>query len=441
MRNIGGSNAFDPEASRLLMVKIQSLIGVFMLRALAVITLLVIVERPVLAQTSVRPSLAGDFSNSQRKPVMDSSNYNLLMGPVSVKLSASLNLDYNDNITYADHNRQGDLLIEPQIDANVLWQVSAVNSLRLDLGFGYEAYASHSQYNSNVLTVAPNSQLAFDIYVGDFKFTIYDQISVQQNPTSEINVSQVAQFGRIENSAGISGLWDGNQLTILGGYSHYNFIALQSQFDYATHSEEQFYLSAGLKINDALTVGVRSTFGLIDYDKNFNSSGDDYSAGPYVEAQLTKYLWVSAEGGYQGGHFDGNGLNGDTSQLSSFYARLQLRHKLNAYWTETLDVGHEAQLGLVTNTTSVTYVRYSANWRVNSRLSLTLSGFYEHGKDSTAPLVSEKVDLYGGSVMFGYDLGRKVHLTGGYRFTDRNSDLPNRDYYSNEILMGVSYDF
>jgi hypothetical protein len=395
----------------------------------------------ILAQSSVRPSLAGEYYASQKKAVFDSSNYNILLGPISVDLSARVDFDYNDNITYSQHDRLSDLLIEPQINANILWQVSEVNSLRLNLGIGYQAYLDHSQYDSSSLTIAPNSQLEYDVYIGDFKFALYDRFSIQQNPATEINVANVARFGRIENSAGISGLWDANQLTILGGYTHYNFIALENEFDYATRAEEQFYLSAGLKINDTLTVGVRSTFGLVHYDQDFNSDSKSYSAGVYAESQMTRYLFLSVEGGYQGGSFDGSGLNGDKSQLNGFYARLQLRHRLNAYWTETLDVGHETQIGLVTNFTETTYVRYNANWRINSRLSLTFTGFYEHAKDSAAPTLSERINWYGASGIFAYDLSRKIHLTAGYRFTNRDSDLPDRNYDSNEVLFGVGYTF
>jgi hypothetical protein len=409
------------------------------------ITALVILFVPELektnAQESIRPSLAGWMSAESRRPIIESGRYNLKLGPALLGMGARLDLVYNDNITLSDTGRRSDLIIEPYLDANVLWQLTEYNSIRLDLGAGYIKHVKNSQFDSSILIITPYSQLAFDIYVGDFRFTIFDQLSIQQNPVNEINISQVAKFERLQNAAGLSATWDLNKVILFGGYTHYNFVSLESQFDSLNQSEEQFFLSARVRLSDILTVGLRGTFALTDYSENFQNDSTDYSAGAFVETQLTRYMTVSAESGYQGARFYGGGLNVDDSQLSSPYARLQLDHRLNRYWTQHLSVGYEALLGFTTNYTELFYAHYDANWRMNSRMNVILDAFYEHGSDSAGTVQVENIDRVGGGVSWGYALGRKATLNLGYQIIDRSSDLAGHSYYQNRVLLGIGYVF
>jgi hypothetical protein len=408
--------------------------------AVLIITVLLGLEN-IYAQDSIRPSLAGALDASSRRPVIDISNYNLKLGPALVNLSAHLDFEYNDNINLAESGRESDLIIRPSVFANVLWQVSEVNALRLNLGVGYIKYLIHGQFDSSSLVIAPESQLAFDIYVGDFRFTIFDQLAILQNPVDEISLSRVARFERIENSAGVSVTWDLDRLVLFGGFAHYNFYAIDSQFDFLNRAEEQVFLSADLKLSDILSVGARGTFASVNYSQDFQNDSSNYSAGAFADARLTRYLMLSAEAGYQSAHFSGGGLNVDHSQLSSPYFRLRLDHRLNQYWTESLLAGYEAQLGFTTNSTQLTYVHYSANWRVNSRTTVSLDAFYEHGLDSPGTVQVEDINRVGFNVSCLYALGRRLALNAGYGFIDRLSDLAGHSYHQSRVTLGISYAF
>jgi hypothetical protein len=394
-----------------------------------------------LGQESIRASLAGDAAAFARRPVISNTGYNLQLGPVLARLSASLGLEFNDNITLSEQNRESDLIVRPSLEANVVWQVSELNALRLDLGIGYAAYVSHSQFDTQSLLIAPQSALAFDIYIGDFRITLFDQFSLLQNPVDEIDLANVGRFARFENAAGISVLWDLNKVILIGGYTHYNFESLDSDFSYLDRNEEQFVFSGSLKATNTLSVGVRATGGIVNYNQNFNNDSGWYSFGPFLESQITPYIHVSLEGGYQGGSFNSGGLNGDTSNLDTVYARFQMTHRVNRYITETFDIGRDAILGFTTNTTEVTYVRYGAIWRVNPRATLNLEAFYEHGLDSLSDFESERVNRFGVGANLDYRLGRHFTTSLGYWFVDRRSDLPDRSYYQNRVLWGITYDF
>jgi hypothetical protein len=393
------------------------------------------------AQESIRPSLAGDTVAALSRPTIDSSNYNLKLGPALVSLSSGLELEFNDNIVLSETHRESDMIIRPSFNASAIWQITELNALRLDLGIGYAKYLDHSEFDTGNLLIAPNSYLSFDIYVGDFRITLFDQFSIQQNPVDEITLSQVGKFERFQNAAGLTVLWDLNKVILVSGYTNYLFRSLDSEFQFLNQTEQQFFTEAAVRLNDATKVGLRGIGGIVTYDQQFQNDGYIYSFGPFFEAQLSPYLRIEAEAGYQGGNFDTGGLNGDKSNLSGFYGRLLITHRLNRYWTEGLSVGHEATLGLTTNTTTLTYVRYNADWRVNSRTNLSIGAFYEHGNDSPGVFESENIDRIGFYVSIGYTIGKHTVTSLAYQYVNRASDLADRSYRQNQLLWTISYAF
>src|SRR6516165_12304229 len=78
----------------------------------------------VLAQESIRASLAGDAAAFASRPSLSNAGYNLQLGPVLARFSASLGLEFNDNITLSQTSRESDLIVRPSLEANVAWQAS-----------------------------------------------------------------------------------------------------------------------------------------------------------------------------------------------------------------------------------------------------------------------------------------------------------------------------
>src|ERR1043166_7037464 len=90
----------------------------------------------VLAQDAVRPSLAGEAAAEARRQDVDRIPYNLLLGPIRFRVSASVGVEYNDNINFADVNTQDDVIIRPNLTLDAIWPITQLNTLRLDLGIG-----------------------------------------------------------------------------------------------------------------------------------------------------------------------------------------------------------------------------------------------------------------------------------------------------------------
>ena len=211
----------------------------FAFRIAGLVLFLLIACGNARAQDAVRPSLAGEAAAEARRQSIEHIPYNLLAGPIRFRFSATFGIEYNDNIDLADVHPEEDVILRPQINMNAIWPITQLNTLRLDIGLGYSFYLDHSENDTDGLLIAPGTQLAFDIFVGDFRINFHDRMSLQEDPVSEIALSNVADYGRFENTVGVSVLWDLNKAVATLGYDHYNYVATNSDFDYLDRNAEE----------------------------------------------------------------------------------------------------------------------------------------------------------------------------------------------------------
>src|SRR5919206_5027167 len=73
------------------------------------------------AQDAVRPSLAGEAAAEARRQDVDRIPYNLLVGPVRFRVAATVGVEYNDNINFADKNEQDDVIVRPNVNIDAIW--------------------------------------------------------------------------------------------------------------------------------------------------------------------------------------------------------------------------------------------------------------------------------------------------------------------------------
>jgi hypothetical protein len=351
---------------------------------------------------------------------------------------------------------QSDVILRPQVNVNALWPITQLNTLKLDLGVGYAFYLDHSNYNTNGVLINPGSQIAFDIFVSDFRINIHDRFSLEQDPVAEVALSNVADYGRFQNTAGIAVLWDLNQAVVTAGYDHYTFISTTSDFDYLDRNAEIFSGSIGFTPSSTVTVGLEGSFVDTYYDQNVLNDARTYSGGAFLETQITSNLKLRVAGGYQKIDFDSGGLVNDPHNLSDYYANALLSHRVNAVLTQNLSVGHETQLGVNSNYVKLNYVRHTTNWNIFYHTLFSTELFYEDADDSGGsgllfqpipgvpninPFVAEHIHRYGGALTLGYQLTPHVTLGLRYQYTQKDSDQPLRDYRQNRIAFDGTYSF
>jgi hypothetical protein len=406
---------------------------IFLLTALCV-------PKSIRAQDAVRPSLAGEAAAEERRQSVEQIPYNLLAGPVRFRFSITTGIEYNDNINLAEKDKQEDVIIRPQFNIDAIWPVTQLNTLRLDLGLGYAFYLEHPNANTNAVIIAPGSQLSFDIFVQDFRINLHDRFSLQQDPIAELELSNVVDYGRFENTAGISVLWDLNKAVLTFGYDHYTYVSTTDTFAYLDRNAEELSFSAYFALTSTTGAGIESSAVYNYYDQNFLNNSVTYSVGPFLETQLTNYLKLRASAGYQLINFDSSGAVGDPNDSNDWYGNILLSHRINAAITQTISAGHESQLGVNSNFVVLNYVRHTASWAIINGVLLASELFYEDGDDSGG-LFSEHIQRYGGALTVGYQLTPHVTLGLRYQYTQKQSDQPLRDYKQNSISFDGTYSF
>ena len=419
----------------------------------------------MMAQDAIRPSLAGEAAAEARRQSIDNIPYNLQLGMMKLRFSATLGVEYNDNVDLSDSvsvtvmgpngpvtlsvEPQSDFIIRPQINLNALWPITQLNTLRLDLGLGYSFYLDHSNYDTSTVLISPGSQLAFDIFVGDFRFNFHDRFSIQNDPVQEIGLSNVADYTRFENTAGVSALWDLNSVVATLGYNYFNWVSFDDQFDYLDRHAQIVTASVAFTPNSTMSVGPEAAFVASDYNEEVLNDSIAFSAGLFFETQVTNYLKLRVAGGYQNINFDNIGTVNDSNDVSDYYANLLLSHRVNAVLTHSLSLGHENQLGVNSNFTTVSYIRHTANWNVFLHTLLTTELFYEDAIDSGGqgrgflfdPYAAEHIHRYGGALSVGYQLTQHVTLGLRYQYIQKDSDLLLRDYRQNRVSLDGTYSF
>src|SRR5215813_4410074 len=284
------------------------------------------------AQDAVRPSLAGQEAAEARHQSIEQIPYNLLVGPVRFRFSITMGVEYNDNINLAQVNKEDDVILRPQFNINAIWPVTQLNTLRLDLGIGYGHYINHPEFDNNAILISPGSQLSFDIFVGDLRINLHDRFSLSDDPVDEIQLSNVANYGRFENTAGVSVLWDLNKAVLTFGYDHYTYISTTDTFSYLDRNAEILSFSAYFALTSTTGGGIETSAVFDYYNEDVLNDSTSFSIGPFIETQITNYLRLRASVGYQFVNFDdGGSIFDQNTDSSDWYGNIVLSHRINAY--------------------------------------------------------------------------------------------------------------
>jgi hypothetical protein len=335
------------------------------------------------------------------------------------------------------------VIFRPRLSVDSEWQVTRLNTIRLGLDLSYAKYANNSKLDTQALLLAPGTQLAFDVYVGEhLRLNFHDRIQITQNPIDEATLSNVQRFARLQNSAGVTAFIRYPDWDFVVGYDHFNYNTLASDFNYLDRNEEQFFASARKRVNDALGVGIETSAALINYTEHVNNDATSWTVGAFADATLSEYSKIRFSGGYQNMHFDGNGTTADRSNFESWYANLVAAQRINQYWSHSLTVGREARLGLSVNYADYVFARYAATWRMNALLTWSFDAFVEDAKESGgANLDAEHAFRWGGGVGLAWKIATQMTLGLRYTYVNKDSDLALRSYYQNSATLSLNYQF
>ena len=410
----------------------------------SVAAVMILMSQPILAQDALRTSLAGDAAAAARNLQAESQAYTFKAGDFKLLVKSSLELDWNDNINLSKTNAEDDFILRPLVALDASYPIGTYNLLNLSVDFGYNQYLIHDEFSGWQLD--SGSALSFDLYVKDFWINFHDRFQYTQDPAQNAAASQAvsatANYGTFENTAGLSGTWDLEDVILTLGYDHQNVIALSSQNDQVSHVSEQVNARTGFKFNPKLTAGVEETAAFTTYEQNVLNNNQEYSAGIYGDWRPGSFFSVQPRAGYTILKFSQSSASVTGQNLNSWYANLTLTHQATGVFSYSLSGGHEISPGIGSNAIEDTYIRPSASWNLIKDVTLQTSFSYEHGVEAggqQSSLLENNFDWYGGTLNLSYSPMKRIMLSLIYRLTLRTSNVASGEYTQNMVGLQATF--
>jgi hypothetical protein len=372
--------------------------------------------------------------------------YNIKLGNLEARLSASVEAEYNDNIDLAAHHPQADLSFGPDFRVGFIYPLSSAQLLQLNLGVGYRWYL-HNPALSNV-SLDPDTRLDYRLTIHKtFSFSFYDSFQVQTDPTVLPTLSGGAgllDFNRFVNVAGVLARWQANEkVGLIAGYSWTYDRSLTPQFNSLDHDTHTFNAGAFYTVNPQVTVGLLAGYDFTIYRLNNQNNGSGYYFGPSLSFKPSKTITVQASVFYSIDNFAQNGLlNGgvaDTSSFSGVTYQGSVAHRINKYLSQDIKASRSAELGLGSNFTDTTTLQYDLIARLRQRLSLNSTFAYQTYTASGA--AGENGDLYMFYLGANYGLAPRWGLGASYALSWKADSVAANDYVQNRLTLQVTHEF
>lgn len=409
---------------------------------LAVFTLLMAIcsAKLAVAQETPGESLGNSAALEQQGREVENLPYTVKWGDFKLLAAPSLGLQWNDNINLSHDHALDDYIISPALQLNASYPFTHRNLLQFNVEVGYDKYLQHDQYSG--VRLLSGSQIALDVYIKDFWINVHNRFEYTQDSAGHPDVAGSGLYGGLNNTAGVSGTWDLEDVILSLGYDHNNFVPASSQFDYTTSSSEIVSARAGFRFNSHLTTGLEGSVSFTDYEQPVLNNNTGYDAGLYADWKPGPYFEAKLRGGYTLYDFSQTSLVVPAVNESAWYVDLDVTHHLTDAFSYTLSAGHDLRLGIESDTVEAWYVRPHVDWAFIKDWSLAASFSYENGKLGSSTLPGVPAEHYEWNE---FDFGLKHNLTGklslalDYRLIVRSSDFVSREYNQNLVGLWLTY--
>jgi len=413
-------------------------------------------------QESQWQSLAGEASAMSRKISPEKMDYNLDLGPVLLNVGASLTGGYNSNTGLSQSASGGSAYTTPAGTLSIMWPITDLNMLTFSTTFGYSYYFDVAETNSpGGFFISPNSALQGTFFVGDFRFSPYDQFSLQNDPTQAGELSNLSRFTIYQNSAGCTVDWDLADLIITAGFDWFNLWSGQSSFQDLNRRTLTPSLAATYYITKTLIAGLEGAAAITDYTDSQGTTVTNpdtgvstpvagqnnnimYQVGPFVNWTISEYITVTGRAGWTWGNFTGSNTpeNQAGGNPSTAFFNFGWSHRLNEYLNYNLTASRSTQLSAIvgSNFNEVWNAGLGLSWNIIDKLSLTTPFSAQFGQVSGS-LYPENYQQYNAGIGLGYQITEKLGSGVNFNYIIKNSDLPNNSYNQWNASAGFNYDF
>lgn len=418
---------------------------------------------PGYGQESQWQSLAGEASAMSRKISPEKMDYNLDLGPVLLNVGAAVTGGYNSNTGLSQSASGGSGYVTPTGNLSMMWPITDLNMLTFSVGFGYSYYFDVPESQSpGGFFISPTSALQGTFFVGDFRFSPYDQFSLQNDPTQAGELSNLPRFSIYQNSAGCKVDWDLADLIVTAGFDWFNLWASQNSFQNLERRTLTPSLAVTYYITKTLIAGLEGAAAITDYTNSqpqavadpFNPgvsttvNGQNnnilYQVGPFINWTLSEYITVTGRAGWTWGNFTGSNTpeNEAGGNPSTAFFNFGWSHRLNEYLNYSVTGSRSTQLSAIvgSNFNEVWNAGLGLSWNIIDKLSISTPISAQFGQVSGS-LYPENYQQYNIGIGLGYQITEKLGSAVNFNYIIKNSDLPDDGYQQWNASAGFNYDF
>ena len=401
------------------------------------------------AQETPRLSLAGPEAARARR-LADSAlpDPDLRLGPSVWSFAAQLACQATDNLQASPDSPEPDVSFRPALITCMHLPLSELNTLKFSAETGGILYLRHPELDRPF--IAPGSELALNVYLPNCWLQVHDRFAIVDNPYADPTVTSLADYARLQNSAGFDATWDLNRLCARLGYDHLFYSALGSSSSVADGQSDSFSASASYSAWPGLHAGLQLDAALLRYsaapapsadagELTATTDGTQAGAGAFLNGSLSSHMDFYVGAGYTTFRPDTAAAFGAAREFSGVYAQAVLDHRLNQILQYAVSGGHLLNFGFFGGLLEQSFARLDCQWLFLRQIALSTSFQFQHG--TQLGFNQETFDWFGPAITASRRLTAKLTSTLGYQFYWRTSDLPNRDYSANVLTATLNYQF
>lgn len=390
-------------------------------------------------------------------------DYNLRIGPMFVDIIGTFGIEYNDNINTSEVAPISDWILQPGVSFGLKWQINEFNEFDANIGMEYWHYLSESELNdfSNQIGLTPNTELSFRVLIGDIEFRIYDRLqysfdsadSVVIDPvTGNIIDSDPEAFTRFRNVLGIQTEWFIGETIFSGQLSREDVYSPEDIFEYVNRFEHKAALNVERALAANFTVGLGTSFSILDFDTEVNNDGETFTFGPWVEWKITELIGLYAGVAYNKYDYDEGGLTdfddnidnntffGDEKDLEDYTWMVRLSHVANEVFNHQIEWYRAISVSNTANFNLLDGVRYTLAYNVTPRIRIDGAIGWEDN-NSSGGLINDDFDRWIWGLSTEVVLGPRLTADIGYRYIDKESSAAFQSYEQNQFRIFFKYDF
>lgn len=372
---------------------------------------------------------------------LEEGRYNLRVGPARVGVAGSLQVEFDDNINYVDESPQSDGVVYPQVDFRTIWKVSRQNQLNLSVLVGYLKYIDHSEYDRVTLgSTDTSSEVSFDMYAGDFRFTAYDRFSYRFSPVEIGSLSGVADYGGFDNTIGLDTTVDLNEVVLTVGYGYNTFLSDNSDYTFQDRNSHQVLGRVTFMPSRPILYGLEATLSQNAYTESYLNDNLQLSYGAFIHWPISRLIDLTVRGGMVAFDFDSTGANAPPKKPDDYYFSAEARHRLNRWFAHRVMGQQSVDLGFYSDVKSVFQAGYGVEFGFVKKLPLRFQLIYERG-DEPGFVIAPKYDRIGAVFSVEWMIVRHTPLTFAVHHWERQSDADFFVYKQNQIIVGITHQF